>query len=1735
MTGALIVHVDLATDPAPIRLPHATTLFVFWWRDVPIGRIEHQGAAGEDLDIAALSGQVVDPEVLTRARALACADLVDAQITGPEVSVVICTRDRPEELERCLRSLPEQTLRPGEIVVVDNASRDGRTREVALAAGVTYVREDRPGLDFARNTGARAATGRIIAYTDDDVRLHPRWLERLVAAFDAPWIGAVTGLVLPAELETEAQLHFERYWGFGRGFAPKDFGPAFWALDEHHVCPAWDIGAGASMAFRHEVFETAGFFDERLDVGQAGCSGDSEFWHRALSKGFTCRYEPTAVAFHYHRREMSGLASQIFHYMRGHSASLMVQWERTGHAANRRMALIWKPRWYIGRLVRRLWRGPSQADRFLEQEIRGYVSGLLFYWNQPKPADPDEVAAPLPLARPTRTPRTSIVIPARNAAGTIGTTLDSLIAQGDADWEAIIVDDGSTDETAAICERYALRDPRFMVIGGEGRGVSAARNLALARARGQQLLFLDSDDWIDHRFLTRMGEALRSSRETVAAFCACQRVTPDGELSSVVFDEELSVSPFEVLARRSAPPIHAILCDRALIADLGGFDPSLRTGEDWDLWQRLARRGGRWAPLKETLCFYRMSPTSLSADPRQLIVDFRTLLARGFAPDPRVAAPAPEYADGARVSADWSPDVAAAYASLWAAAILVGRGEDGRSLLIDPRMLFTSLDRTDWVISPLIDGLVLGARTTSARLGDFSERMRPHLTALIDRIGEATGNPAMARRVQYGLESRIIADSDLVRPVRLGVVMGLRVDIGRPVETRPPAGVDTILVRFCDGDTVLGRSALPVLGVVGARDWRRLAIDCLGFAAVYTIVLKRSRLPLAVWTTLHSLRLTIRGKERWRAWENALLSLAGPYRPHGSSALALLEVVDAAALRGKAEAGEVPWPDTKPRPDASGDRSGDRQFYWESLFRVEDPWNQGSAYEQEKYERQLRLLPEGPIERALELACAEGHFTVKLAERVTNLLATDISTTALARARARAAHHGNVDFRQLDLFDDVIPAGQDLIVCSEVLYDLQDRQALSDVAAKLAAALAPGGRLLMAHALVLKDDMNQTGFDWDTAFGGAAIAATFESTPGLVPEKSLRTELYRIDLYRRLATNEAAAAAPEIQLMPIAALIEPEVARWAVWGGATARRSELRETERATRVPVLMYHRIAEDGPPGLARWRVSPDQFNQQLWWLRRNGYHAVSSAQLAWYIRHRQAIPGRPVLLTFDDGVQDFADTAWPLLRQYDLTAEVFIVTDRAGGTADWDAAHGPPAPLMTPETIVRLAAEGALFGSHTSTHAAADGLDTRTLAADLARSRATLESWVRVPVKSLAAPYGRADDRFAALARACGYEIAFTTDEGLATLSTAPLAVPRIEVPGHWTLDRFVARMEQASGLGPAANHRGNTPTNCVGVVVPAYNAMATLDETLRSVRAQTHRDLEIIVVDDGSKDSTRDIIAAHAVEDKRVRMLTQTNGGVAAARNLGWRACASDLVAFVDADDLWAPDKIEKQLAALHAGGSRVGLVYTWYAQIDAESRIFDLKHTPKFAGEVLDDLFRGNFVGNGSSPLIRKVALERIGGFEPALRAKGAQGCEDLLAYCRIAELYHFAVVPEALTGYRQLSDNMSSDYGKMLRSWELVAHEMRARHPRHGRVIDTGLSFYGSWLLRRAIRAGRLGQIPALARPMVRRHPLLLARILVVEPAQGAARRLWRAARRRRGPPHVPSYFTVGRPWAPSP
>jgi len=234
---------------------------------------------------------------------------------GLMVTVAVCTRDRPQELGRCLDSLERAAYQDFEVIVVDNAPSSEATRRLVERRGgrARYVREGRPGLDWARNRAIAEAAGEVIAFTDDDVEVDPGWIRALAAAFAADeTVAAVTGLVLPGELATEAQVLFERYRGYGRGFARRRIAPPAGEPLARRFGAAGDYGTGANMAFRRSLFGRIGHFDPALDVGTpTRGGGDLEMFFRVLKAGHVLVYEPRAIVHHRHRRSMEALRGQI--------------------------------------------------------------------------------------------------------------------------------------------------------------------------------------------------------------------------------------------------------------------------------------------------------------------------------------------------------------------------------------------------------------------------------------------------------------------------------------------------------------------------------------------------------------------------------------------------------------------------------------------------------------------------------------------------------------------------------------------------------------------------------------------------------------------------------------------------------------------------------------------------------------------------------------------------------------------------------------------------------------------------------------------------------------------------------------------------------------------------------------------------------------------------------------------------------------------------------------------------------------------------------------------------------------------------------------------------------------------------------------------------------------------------------------------------------------------------------
>lgn len=224
--------------------------------------------------------------------------------------------------------------------------------------------------------------------------------------------------------------------------------------------------------------------------------------------------------------------------------------------------------------------------------------------------------------------------------------------------------------------------------------------------------------------------------------------------------------------------------------------------------------------------------------------------------------------------------------------------------------------------------------------------------------------------------------------------------------------------------------------------------------------------------------------------------------------------------------------------------------------------------------------------------------------------------------------------------------------------------------------------------------------------------------------------------------------------------------------------------------------------------------------------------------------------------------------------------------------------------------------------------------------------------------------------------------------------------------------------------------------ISVIIPAYNAEITIAETIQSVQQQTFPDFELIVINDGSKDKTVEIV--ESIQDERLQIFSYENGGLPVARNRGISHATGEFITFLDADDLWTADKLERQLLALEQN-PEAGVAYSWtcFMDVDEQGKPLSFLPSPRyaFAGNVYEKLLVSDFIHSGSNTLIRRRAIDSAGEFDPTLKS-----CEDWDYWLRLAAGWHFVVVPKHQILYRRTPGAMSSKV-EVMKEASLMAME----------------------------------------------------------------------------------------------
>lgn len=271
-----------------------------------------------------------------------------------------------------------------------------------------------------------------------------------------------------------------------------------------------------------------------------------------------------------------------------------------------------------------------------------------------------------------------------------------------------------------------------------------------------------------------------------------------------------------------------------------------------------------------------------------------------------------------------------------------------------------------------------------------------------------------------------------------------------------------------------------------------------------------------------------------------------------------------------------------------------------------------------------------------------------------------------------------------------------------------------------------------------------------------------------------------------------------------------------------------------------------------------------------------------------------------------------------------------------------------------------------------------------------------------------------------------------------------------------------------------------TLSVSVVIPAFNAAATLAETLQSVERQTHQPLEVFVIDDGSTDGTAEIARGFAGRIGGLKVLTVPNGGPGRARNIGARAASGELIAPLDADDIWYPTYLEKLAGRLEERGPGTVMTFAFHRRIDRQNRVLVTPFFPDIQGMAFYRLLWWAFVGTGSAFVVRRDALLAVGGF-----AEDRTQSDDLHGQLRLAWSGEVSAVREFLVGYRRQPGQMSAKLAPIsefaLNSIAQVREEIPGADPvpfrwaiasRAGRSIGEGRIRLGVLRLFRLIWTG---------------------------------------------------------------
>ena len=874
----------------------------------------------------------------------------------------------------------------------------------------------------------------------------------------------------------------------------------------------------------------------------------------------------------------------------------------------------------------------------------------------------------------------SVIVPAYNGAKTISETIIFVQKQTFTAWQIVVVNDGSTDQTQAIVENWQKQDARIKLVNQTNQGLASARNTGIDHADYDWLLFLDADDWIYPQHLEKLTNKLISDRSLDVVYCGWEYVNDQGES----FGQYPAVERgdlFHSFAEYCVSVVHTYLWRKDLLIKFGKFDQSLKSCEDWALWQKIARSAVRFGSVPDILVAYRMSPGSMTRNGKQLLHDACIVLARGHSPDPIIRHPV--YPNG--LPADQLINHQYGLLAI-CAGYLIGGGKDARELL-------ELVPRGEIILDPYIvaDSIVTYALVATCSPAQTWQNIWPNIAdnilKFLDTLERETGNIGLAQQ-SYRL-------------------------------------AEYLTWQKTQNASLHGR-------------WQKIKIN---------LILWRSRQYYI-------------DKYHFKQNMKKLLAVALLLFPTGRNFLYQRWQKD--------QVNSIPTVEAD-HPSHNPD------VYFEELFTgEEDPWKYTNNYEQLKYDQTLAMLPNKVMNSALELACAEGFFTPKLATKVKHLISTDISATAISRCQAKMADLTNVEFRCLDFVHEAIPGTFDLIVCSEVLYFVGDRPNLLPVVEKFTQALNPGGYLLMCHSNVRIDDQFSSGFDWDHALGAKFIGETFAKYSYLKFLQELETPLYRIQLFEklsepRLKPDSNQPVVKEFIENIVTDDINPDVVDDIV-------------INPTRYIPIIYY----EDVTPNTENDQktITPAILAEQLKYLRDQGYQTISFDDWYWHIINKVGLRQKQIIIIFANNSENFLHHAWPLIQEYGFSVTLGLYADEVGKTVTFDPQTGKEISLIPWPKIREMQGQGLNFASRGFSRQS----NHQTLG-NLRKSYEILQAELATPIKTYIYPDQPVNIINQYFVGISDYQYGVTTKSGLCQMSDSLLAMPSFSMNSNTNLSELL----------------------------------------------------------------------------------------------------------------------------------------------------------------------------------------------------------------------------------------------------------------------------------------------------------------------------------------------------------